>query len=40
LNGAKVVTRDGREVKELIKFESLQDYTLGGVLDNQFKNMD
>ena len=37
LNGAKVVTRDGREVKELIKFESLQDYTLGGVLDNQLK---
>ena len=37
LNGAKVVTRHGREVKELIKFESLKDYPLGGVLDNQLK---
>jgi hypothetical protein len=34
LNGAKVVTRDGKEVKELTKFEGLKDYPLVGVLDN------
>jgi hypothetical protein len=33
LNGAKVVTRDGREVKELTKFEGLKNYPLVGVLD-------
>jgi hypothetical protein len=32
LKGAKVVTRDGREVKELSKFESFEDYPLVGVL--------
>jgi hypothetical protein len=37
LNGAKVVTRDGREVKELTKFEGLKDYPLVGVLDNQLQ---
>jgi hypothetical protein len=35
LNGAKVVTRDGREVLELTKFENIKDYPLVGVLDNQ-----
>jgi hypothetical protein len=38
LNGAKVVTRDGREVKELTKFESFEDYPLVGVLDNELKS--
>jgi hypothetical protein len=37
LNGAKVVTRDGREVKELTKFEGFKDYPLVGVLDNQLQ---
>jgi hypothetical protein len=35
LNGAKVVTRDGREVKELTKFEGLKDYPLAGIVDSQ-----
>jgi hypothetical protein len=35
LNGAKVVTRDGREVKELTKFEGLKDYPLVGIVDSQ-----
>ena len=33
LNGAKVVTRDGREIKELTKLESLEHYPLVGVVD-------
>jgi hypothetical protein len=37
LNGAKVVTRDGREVKQLTKFEGLSLDSLGGVLDNQLR---
>ena len=32
LNGAKVVTRDGREVRQLTKFEGLDNYSLVGVL--------
>jgi hypothetical protein len=35
LNGAKVVTRDGREVLELTKFKNIKDYPLVGVLDNE-----
>lgn len=34
LNGAKVVTRDRREVKQLTKFECSRIYSLVGVLDN------
>lgn len=38
LNGANVVTRDGREVKELTKFKSLNNYyPLVGVLDNELQ---
>jgi hypothetical protein len=37
LNGAKVVTRDGREVTQLTKFECLSLDSLGGVLDNQLR---
>jgi hypothetical protein len=33
LNGAKVVTSDGREIKELTKLESLEHYPLVGVVD-------
>lgn len=33
LNGAKVVTRDGREVLQLTKFECLNLYSLVGVVD-------
>jgi hypothetical protein len=33
LNGAKVVTRDGREVSQLTKFEGSKDYQLAGVTD-------
>jgi hypothetical protein len=35
LNGAKVVTRDGREVLELTKFKNIKDYPLVGVLNNE-----
>jgi hypothetical protein len=35
LNGAKVVTRDGREVTQLTKFEGLKDYPLVGIVDSQ-----
>jgi len=39
LNGSKVVTRDGREVLQLTKFESLRNnYPLVGVLDNELKS--
>lgn len=34
LNGAKVVTRDGREVKQLTLFESISLFPLVGVFDN------
>jgi hypothetical protein len=34
IHGAKVVTRDGREVLELSKFENIKDYPLVGVLDD------
>jgi hypothetical protein len=37
LNGAKVVTRDGREVKELTKFKGSKEYQLAGVLDSQLQ---
>jgi hypothetical protein len=33
LNGAKVVTRDGHEIKELTKFEVSTGYQLAGVMD-------
>lgn len=33
INGAKVVTRDGREVLQLTKFECLNLYSLVGVVD-------
>jgi hypothetical protein len=35
LNGAKVVTRDGKEVKELTKFEGLSLYILVGLIDGE-----
>jgi hypothetical protein len=38
LNGAKVVTRDGREVLEFTKFENIKDYPLVGVLDSQIQS--
>jgi hypothetical protein len=34
LNGAKVVTRDGREVTQLTKFESKEQYNVYGVVNN------
>jgi hypothetical protein len=37
INGAKVVTFDGREVKELTKFEGLKNYPLVGILDNNLQ---
>jgi hypothetical protein len=38
LNGAKVVTRDGHEVTQLTKFESVNDdYPVLGVLDNNLQ---
>jgi hypothetical protein len=38
LNGAKVVTRDGREVSQLTKFENLNDdYPLIGVVDRSIR---
>lgn len=37
IHGAKVVTRDGREVKELTVFENLKIYSLVGILDNQLQ---
>jgi hypothetical protein len=37
LNGAKVVTRDGREVTQLKKFEGLKEYILAGVVDNNLQ---
>lgn len=36
LNGAKVVTRDGREVKQLTFFETKSPFPLIGVCDNGF----
>ena len=38
LNGAKVVTRDGREVTQLVKFESVGNYPLVGVLSGRVSN--
>ena len=38
IHGAKVVTRDGREVLELTKFENIKDYPLVGVLDNEIQS--
>lgn len=38
LNGAKVVTRDGREVTELSKFTSVSNYPLVGVLGGWISN--
>ncbi len=35
LNGAKVVTRDGREVTQLIKFNADEDETLFGVVNKE-----
>jgi hypothetical protein len=37
LNGAKVVTRDGREVQQLTKFEGSTDYQLAGVMDGNLQ---
>jgi hypothetical protein len=37
LNGAKVVTRDGREVTQLTKFEDVGKYPLVGVLEGDVK---
>jgi hypothetical protein len=37
LNGAKVVTRDGREVSQLTKFECINLYSLVGVVDGVIK---
>jgi len=38
LNRAKVVTRDGREVTQLTKFEGVGKYPLVGVLEGNVKN--
>ena len=35
LNGAKVVTRDGREVTQLTKFKSIEEHCLYGVLEDE-----
>jgi hypothetical protein len=35
LNGAKVVTRDGREVTQLTKFKSIEEHCLYGVVDEE-----
>lgn len=35
LNGAKVVTRDGREVTQLTKFKTIEEHCLYGVLENE-----
>lgn len=35
LNGAKVVTRDGREVTQLTKFETIEEHCLYGVVDEE-----
>jgi hypothetical protein len=35
LNGAKVVTRDGREVTQLTKFETYDKFCLYGLVDEQ-----
>jgi hypothetical protein len=37
LSGAKVVTRDGREVSELTKFESASYFSLAGVLNGSLQ---
>jgi hypothetical protein len=37
LNGAKVVTRNGREVLQLTKFECINLYSLVGVVDGAIK---
>ena len=37
LNGAKVVTRDGREVSELTKFISASYFSLAGVLNGSLQ---
>jgi hypothetical protein len=37
IHGAKVLTRDGREVLQLTKFEGVKDYPLVGILDNQLQ---
>ena len=38
LSGAKVVTRDGREVKQLTRFEADSDYCLYGVVSGLVKD--
>jgi hypothetical protein len=38
LNGAKIVTRDGREVTQLTKFEDAEDYSLGAVLEGKIQS--
>lgn len=35
LNGAKVVTRDGREVTQLTKFKTIEEHCLYGVVDEE-----
>jgi hypothetical protein len=38
LNGAKIVTRDGREVTQLTKFEDAEDYPLGAVIEGKIQS--
>jgi hypothetical protein len=38
LNGAKIVTRDGREVTQLTKFEDAEEYPLGAVLEGKIQS--
>lgn len=40
LAGAKVVTRDGREVTQLTKFDTCRDWCLIGLLDGDFRSYD
>jgi len=35
LNGAKVVTRDGREVSQFIKFDTYEKFSLYGVVNDE-----
>jgi hypothetical protein len=38
LNGAKIVTRDGREVTQLTKFKDAEDYPLGAVIEGKIQS--
>ena len=40
LNGAKVVTRDGREVSQFIKFDTYEKFSLYGVVNDEIQCWD